>query len=279
MEVFLRLAYGNGCAHDPLNPNLTLAKPAKKGKGGIPRVLTLCMERLPDYYYRPKRVLPSLNFANGSNQQQRSERREACVRLLIAFLKYTDVASLRIGIPTKDGYQNLTVNYFVEQTGMALKRVDRALADLKTAGLITLSQPRQLLPDGSWKGLAAVKAISKHLFGAFGLTVMLERKRHKARKRLKKKAKEWKQKVDNASPATRTSKARLALFMGAVTEKLGEAPKPKPAQTSDPPDDPEYRKQLMLTAAQFKQEHADWDRNKCYEEAEKRLSGLRSLLA
>jgi len=34
---------------------------------------------------------------------------------------------------------------------MTLKRVERALADLKSSGLVTLSQPRKRLPDGAWK--------------------------------------------------------------------------------------------------------------------------------
>jgi hypothetical protein len=161
---------------------------------------------------------------------------------------------------------------------MELKRSERALGDFKAAGLITISQPCQRFTDGSWKGLAAVKAISKHLFGAVGLdTNTLKRERKKAGKRLKKKAREWEQVEDNDPLATRTSKARMALFMGALSEKLGEKPKFKPAQTSDPSGDPEYLKQLMLTAAKIKQALMDWDRDRCYEEAEKQLSGFRSI--
>jgi len=32
---------------------------------------------------------------------------------------------------------SLTVDYLAEQTGMVLRRVERALADLKAAGLVT----------------------------------------------------------------------------------------------------------------------------------------------
>jgi len=158
---------GNFCGHNPRNPRFTLTRPAKTGKGGIPPVLTLCAERLQDYYHRPRQVIPSLDLANDSARQQRSERREACVLLLTALLKYTDLASLRVGIPTPDGFLNLTVDYLATQTGMARKRAERALADLKASGLVTLSQPRTQQPDGSWKGLAAIKAISRHLFAIF----------------------------------------------------------------------------------------------------------------
>ena len=178
---------GNFCGHDPLSPRFTLARPAKTGKGGIPRILTLCSERLKGYYYNPRKLIPSLDLANGSQRQQRSERRESCLLSLMALLKYTDLASLRVGIPTQDGFLSLTVDYIAKQTGMTLKRVERALADLKTSGLVTIAQPRKRLPDGYWKSLAAVKAISRNLFAIFGLDRRLKQERTKASKRLKQK--------------------------------------------------------------------------------------------
>lgn len=132
---------GNFCGHDPRNPRFTLTRPAKTGKGGIPRVLTLCTERLQAYYDNPRKLIPSLDLANGSERQQRSERWEACILLLTVLLKYTDLASLRVGIPTTDGFLSLTVDYIAKQTGMTLKRVERALADLKTSGLVSIAQP------------------------------------------------------------------------------------------------------------------------------------------
>jgi len=246
---------GNFCGHDPQNPRLTLEKPAKTGKGGIPRVLTLCLERIKDYYYNPRKLIPSLDLANGSNRQQRSERREACLLLLMALLKYTDLASLRVGIPTQDGFLSLTVDYIGKQTGMAPKRVERALADLKAAGLMTVAQPRKRLPDGSWKGLAAVKAVSRHLFSLFGLGGMLKRERTKASKRLAKKSK-------NQETA---GQSRLALTLKALAEKLGGKPKRKP------PDDLEHRRRRDVKALELKQAHPHWTKDRLIEEAERML--------
>ena len=256
---------GNFCGHAPLNPRFTLARPAKTGTGGIPCVLTLCAERLQAYYYSPRTVIPSLDLANGSERQQRSERREACILLLTALLKYTDLTSLRVGIPTQDGFLSLTVDYFAKQTGMTLKRVERALADLKTSGLVTLSQPRKRLPDGSWQGLAAVKAISRHLFAVFGLDRRLKRERTKASKRLKQKAQQWALEADKA---TRAGQARLALAMKAWPGKPGGKPKHKP------PDDWEYRRQLNLKLAELKERHWDWSRDRLIEAAERMLFDL-----
>ena len=249
---------GNFCGHDPLSPRFTLARPAKTGKGGIPRVLTLCAERLKTYYYSPRKVIPSLDLANGSQRQQRSERREACLLSLMALLKYTDLASLRVGIPTQNGFLSLTVDYLAKQTGMTLKRVERAMADLKAAGLVTVAQPRKRLPDGSWKGLAAVKAISRHLFAVFGLGRMLQRERDKASKRLAKKS-------GNRETA---GHAQLMLALKALTGKRGGEPNRKP------PDDLEYRRRLNLKLAELKEKHWNWTRERLIEEAERMLFAL-----
>ena len=249
---------GNSCGHDPQRPRLTLTKPPKTGKGGIPFVLSHLMALLKSYYDNPRQIIPSLDLANGSNRQQRSERREACILMLTVLLKYTDLASLRVGIPTEDGFLSLTVDYLTKQTGMPLRRAERALADLKAAGLVTIAQPRKRLPDGSWKGLAAVKAISRHLFAAFGLGSMLKRERNKASKRQAKKSK----KQETAG------QARLALALKALTGKLSSKPKRRP------PDDLEYRRRLNVKLAELKAKHWDWTRERLIEEAERSIFAL-----
>jgi len=216
------------------------------------------MALLKSYYDNPRQIIPSLDLANGSERQQRSERREACLLLLMALLKYTDLASLRVGVPTQDGFLSLTVDYIGKQTGMAPKRVERALADLKAAGLVIIAQPRKRLPDGSWKGLAAVKAVSRHLFALFGLGGMLKRERTKASKRLAKKSK-------NQETA---GQSRLTLVLKALTGKLSS----KPDRT--PPGDLEYRRRRDLKALELKQAHPHWTRERLIEEAERMLFAL-----
>jgi len=240
----------------------TLAKPANKGKGGIPHVLTLCIERITNYYNNPRQIIPSLDLANGSDRQQRSERRESCIRLMSALLKRVDLASLRVGIPTASGFMSYTVDYITLDTGMGQKRVERALSDLKAAGIVTVSQPRQLLPDGSFKGLAAIKTISKSLFSAFGLGVMLKKERNKASKRQAKKVKKWEE-----EKTTLTSRARGALFLGSLLSKLGNNSASKKDKAF------EYEKRLQLTAAQLKQKNPSWSSKQCFDESEQLLSG------
>lgn len=257
---------GNYCGHNPDQPALILTKPALVGKGGIPRILTLCMERLDAYFNRPK-VIPSLNFANGSTRKQRSERRESCILLLKALLKRTDLVSLRVGNPTPDGFLNYTLDYIALDTGMGIRRIERAMFDLKTASLVTVSQPREIKLDGSWKGLAAVKTISKDLFGLLGLVVMLKKERDKANKRLKDKIQVWADKL-----ITQTSKARNSLSLKSASKKASNKQKTYAKnKTTDPPHTSEYRKRLMLKAAELKEKNMEWGRDKCFDEAKKLL--------
>jgi hypothetical protein len=209
---------------------LKLVKPARKGKGGQPRVITLLMERMTTYFFRPS-TIPSLNLANGSERQMRSERREACIVVMATLLKNMDVASLRVGQPTKTGFLNYTLDWLAAHTALPLQRVDRAVKDLKNAGLLTVSQPRQLKEDGTWKGLAAVKAVSKHLFGVFGLHKMLQHEQKKAVKRLKRKAQEWSE--NDGQKRTLTDLSKYALVVSGLKtnplqkSKIRRRPPPK----------------------------------------------------
>lgn len=177
---------GNFCGHAPDAPRLELSRASTlKAR---PRVLAKLQQEVRQYYRDPSR-LPSLNAANKSKRQQRSERREACLLALTAILEFTDLTSLRCGIPTREGFVSLTIDYLVKFTGMGMRRMERAIADLKNGNILTIAQPRQLNEDGSWRGLAAVKAVNRHLFTAFGLARWLKHERDRAAARLQKKTK------------------------------------------------------------------------------------------
>lgn len=264
---------GNFCGHNPEKPRLTLASPARRGKGGHPRVLTLLMERITAYYGAPRRLLPSLDLANGSQRQMRSERREACICVIAAIIKNTDLSSLRVGIPTPDGFLNFTFSWIAGQCGLPLARVERAVRDLKAAGMITVAQPRQLQADGTWRGLAAVKAVSKHLFAAFGLKSMLEIEMKKASKRLKKKAGDWQRRTGRKT--TLTDMARFKLLMGGLGSSPGKKRDKGTYKTLPPPaPDPDgiemaVRRQRIVMTGQIKMKNPDWPINKCQAEAER----------
>lgn len=252
-----RINYGgNFCGHNPLDPQIRLAKPAKRGHGGHPRILTLLSERLEQYYWRPRYVLPSLNLANGSPRKQRTERREACIRLLRAILKFTDLASLRVGIPTKTGFMCLTLDYLAAQTGMTMRRAERAMQDLKAANLLTVRQPRELQPDGSWRGLAAVKAVSKDLFAVFGLQRALKKEQVKAVKRLKKRVVAWNE-ADGQNRSL-SDVARVRLIIGGRT-----SPRSTPGlRKRREREDEEYMRAYTAICAELMQDQPDWPPDK-----------------
>ncbi|MNM40938.1 hypothetical protein D3C81_517470 [compost metagenome] len=199
---------GNFCGHEPDAPKLDLVK-SSTGKRR-PGILCELQTRMKAYFSRPM-MIPSLRAANCSatGRQQRSERREACLQLLAAIIEFTDLASLRCGVPTPTGFVSLTLEYLVSFTGLHPRRAERAMADLKRAGILTVSQARQLQEDGSWRGLAAVKAVNKLLFTVFGLARRLTHERDRAAKRLAKKVR--------SAGGTLTSWARNALVVGRDT--------------------------------------------------------------
>jgi len=265
---------GNFCGHDPLNPRLELAKPAKQGKGGLPRILTLSMEKLRGFYDAPRKLLPSLDLANGSSRRMRSERREACVLVGQALIKRMDLATMQVGVPTPGGFLSYTLTEIAKDTGLSLKRVSRVITDFKAASLITVSEIRKQLADGSWRAVAAIKTISKHLFAALGLATMLKREREKARRR-----QDARRLKAERAPASQAARGRLSLVLGGLFQKRAPGrrqPNASPSRSppSDLPANFEAGKRLQLQAAEVKLAHPHWSRDRIYAEA-RRLLGSR----
>jgi hypothetical protein len=172
---------GNRCGHDPANPRRFEPPPRHAPR---PKILQRLRAAVCGYYADPAALLPSLNAANGSERQQRSERREACLALLGALVHYTDLATLRVGIPRPNGWiENLSVEQLAERAGLGLRRAERALHDLVTAGVVLIQPLYRQQENGTYEGLAARKTLSRHLFAVFGLDRWLAHERRKADER------------------------------------------------------------------------------------------------
>jgi len=189
----------------------------------------------------------------------RSERREACLVLLAVIVEYMDLVSLRVGIPTSKGFVSLTLDKLVQFTGLHPRRAERALADLKKANLLTVSQPRQLKEDGTWRGLAAVKAVNKLLFTVFGLHERLKHEIERAAERLASKVK----KVGGSL----TSWSRNALLIGKNDPDKSRAIHRHFQPSSAGSVEVERVRQPLL--AQLRTEHPTWSREDVYAEAER----------
>lgn len=255
---------GNYCGHDPQAPQFVLTKPAKTGKGGLPAVIIRAMERVQQYYASPRRIFPSLDLVNGSTRQQRSERREACICTLAALLKHTDLATLKVGIPTSSGFVNLSFQTLRKQTMLSEKRFERAVRDLKAAGFITVAQPKEELAPGKWISHNAVKAISASVFALVGLAKALQKERVKASKRQSAKNKVSKERPEQG---TMTSRYRVRQFLAAAFGKPGRK---KPHNYQEPLSDhqrTELQKMLTNIMAELRYQHPEWPSEKIKYEA------------
>ena len=131
---------GNRCGHDPKHPNLSPTTPIRKGKGGLPRILSLAAERAKAWYRHPQ----ICHVLNKGNRQTRSERREAYQIILETMLSFLDLTSLCLGTPTLNhGFVDVDMKALVAASGMSQRRCERAIADLKEAGLVEVKQPRR----------------------------------------------------------------------------------------------------------------------------------------
>jgi hypothetical protein len=174
-----RRGSGNRCGHDPLNPRQFTPPQHHRPR---PKIIQEAIKRLGRYYWAPAEVFPVLNLVNGSKNQQRSERREAC-RLVKSFLlHYMDIKTLKVGIPQPDGsIMGISVAYIASALGMTAKRVQRAMSDLVKAGMVIVEQ-KKVQNGKSYLSYPAIRKISYSFFKALGLEKWLNRERKKREK-------------------------------------------------------------------------------------------------
>ena len=203
---------GNNCGHCPSTPRY-FSPPEKHANR--PLLLSGISIAIRKYFVNPD-TLPLLNAANGSDRQQRSERREACISLLGCILHYTDLVTLRVGIPQPDGSMSgLTLPFLAVLSGLSVRRAERAIRDLKAAGIITVHPICEKISDTVYKGIAAIRTVCVHLFTALGFDAWLRHERQKAADRKKKKE------------AKKNKKAMANVQMG--LNALGNKTKPEAA--------------------------------------------------
>ncbi len=183
---------GNNCGHLPKEPKCF--KPPKQHTR--PHIITKLIGSIQQYYSEPS-TIPSLNLANGSDRQQRSERREACITVLGCLVHYLDLASLRVGIPQADqSFQGIKMTFIAERTGLTLRRCQRAVSDLVASGLLTVYPLCKKIDDATYKGYAAIRTLNPKLFNLFGLGKWLSYQREKAAARIRKKQRKSAEKVN-----------------------------------------------------------------------------------
>jgi hypothetical protein len=162
--------------HDPENMRTFTPPETDKKRPGI---LLEIISRVTVYLNDPT-TIPTLNAANGSPHQQRSERREACILLLSVILYHMDLKTMRCGVLHADAtFEGIRLKDYAEEVGLSMSRAEEAYADLVRAGIVRTYEIAELQPDGTFKGYAAIRTIKVSLFALFGLAIRLgfERKR------------------------------------------------------------------------------------------------------
>ena len=177
---------GNRCNHNPANPQLSPSHPIRKGKGGLPRILSLAAERAKAWYKHPQKCTA---LCSKSTRKTRSERREAYQVVIETVLIHLDLASLCLGTPTLDnGFIDVDMKTIVKTSGIGQRRCERAIAQLKKAGLMEVKQPRKLNAQGDYVGCRSIRIITTTFFEWLGLGPMLQRERARASDVLRRKA-------------------------------------------------------------------------------------------
>jgi hypothetical protein len=177
----------------------------------LPRILSLAAERAKAWYNHPQKC----HVLNKGGRQTRSERREAYQIIIETMLSFLDLASLCLGTPTPDnGFVDVDMKTLVSASGMSQRRCERAIADLKEAGLMEVRQPRKRNEHGEYVGLRAIRVIEALFFEFLGLAPMLQRERARATENLRRKAVRANRKLTDlmrrASQGIRDMKRRFA---------------------------------------------------------------------
>jgi len=209
---------GNKCGHDPQNPQFF--EPSEKHRLR-PDVIQWAINNLEKFYVKPDNWLFSLKISRRSQRQERSEGRERDADVLGVLLHYTELASLRVGVPKENGeFISLDMRFIAKTLGWrntkddeedkqrleagitprhrGIKRVWRSIATLKNAGYLTVHRQYKKCFDDEQEyiGLPSVRCIQPKLFHELGIGLQkLRAKRDQAAKRLKKRYGSFKKKM------------------------------------------------------------------------------------
>lgn len=211
---------GNRCGHDPQAPRWFEPPGSHADRPKILTKLQACVR----VYFDDPRILPSLNAANDSSRQQRSERREACLDLLGALIHYLDLVTLRVGIPQADDtLRGLSLEFLAEKAGLGLRRAERACHDLCRAGLVTVYPIAHRQDDGHYRGLPAIRRLSPALFKVFGLGHWLPREQEKAFRRRRRQQRRHQAAVTDADQGRQELNREAALRQVAARHRQSDA--------------------------------------------------------
>ena len=259
-------ATGNRCGHVPSAPRFHLLNLPEDANHARPLLINQALLQLRAYYGSPRearwdplsqgerhvRLERALAAAGGPDteegrrlaarlarwRQQRSERREAVVSVLLLLLAYTDIETLTVAVPSGGGWLGLSIGWIAERTGLSPSRVKRALATLNRAGLLTRTGAGRRFDARRRRWVGAgwgpVRRLSYDVVRMIGLEVSWQqeqRRRRKARVRQARAADPPAPPPPRASAAERQEQVRaLRQRLAPRVGSTADAPTPTPAE-------------------------------------------------
>lgn len=171
----------------------------------------------------PKKFLKGLGLTRKSARKLRIEGVERDATVIVELLRYTDLATMQVGVPNAHGgFLGLPYRFLAKKAGWrtdeddemdkalvkagkrpkerGIKRVWRVFECLRRANYIEVTQKSKMHDDGSYEGMAAIKRVSPTLFYDLGVSVkQLEKCCQQAKKRLLKLKERYKQELLKAA--------------------------------------------------------------------------------
>jgi len=219
---------GNSCCHDPSNIKQYIPG-AGIENAKFQKVITSAIEKVSGYANN-RSLFPFLNHIR--SRQQRTERAEACSLVLSVLINSMDIETRRVVWIRNGEVTGLTMSDIASRAGIGLTRCERAMRDLKSQRLVTVAKRSEKQDDGSYKGFAAIRTITKRVFEFIGLSGALE-KAYQWKKSQRNKKEFKKSKAGRAAAIGRTygeqAKAGIITGVEAMRAALTGQPPPKPS--------------------------------------------------
>lgn len=191
------------------------------------------------FFFEPW-LLPPIAFKRGRERVAYSQLREGVVQLGQAFTYRMDILTLRVGRPLKANgkFQGIPLKDFLDQLPFRSRRsAERDVHAMAEAGLITTCEITVTYPDGSRRGVPAIRTISRKLFDALEIGLRLKRWRDQVSKD--------RRETEGDREAQRGGKARVEMAMGPARGMVQQA-RPPPVHVRAPPEERERRRQEDL---------------------------------
>jgi hypothetical protein len=190
-------------------------------------------------------------------------------------VRYLDLASLRVGIPQRGGaFLNFTLPFLARQAGLPLRRAERAMRDLLQAGLVKAQRCCEATETSGFRGLAALRQLPKELFAAFGLGKWLGHERRRAVLRRYQEASRQ-AKAERERARDNRAAAQISLALTGIANGLKTRRPAAQQLRAGCPTTGTRAVSAELVARRvgvLKEQHPDWDRERCYAQAYRELA-------